>query len=84
MSIKPHHDALLKIMLVMSTADGDRPGRAGGDFIERLRPMPPGLLVATRAAPAANLFARSRGGEQQTTRHAFRASCIGKLRRSVE
>jgi hypothetical protein len=27
MSIKPHHDALLKIMLIMSTADGQRPDK---------------------------------------------------------
>jgi hypothetical protein len=57
MSIKPHHDALLKIMLVMSTADGERPDKELNMIAELTRNLPvfhsvtaDDLILATRAA----------------------------------
>ena len=40
MSIKPHHDALLKIMLVMSTADGERPDKELNMIADLTRNLP--------------------------------------------
>jgi hypothetical protein len=57
MSIKPHHDALLKIMLVMSTADGERPDKELNVIADLTRNLPvfstvtaDDLILAIRAS----------------------------------
>lgn len=57
MSIKPHHDALLKIMLVMSTADGERPDKELDIIADLTRNLPvfsaitaDDLILAIRAS----------------------------------